>query len=94
MRAERRHRPLPAEPATLLTEGRLGEAVRVLSRSHGLSRRDARAWINTHLADDALLRAQLETRRQERVRRIVLWVVLIDAVIVAAFIYYFLYMRR
>jgi hypothetical protein len=88
MRAERPHKPLPPEPATLLTEGRLREAVEVLRESHGLKRREARAWIDAHLADDPMLSAQLEAQRRARRRRIFFWVLLIDIVAAAAVIYY------
>ena len=94
MRAEPRFKPLPPEPATLLTEGRVAEAERALRRSHGLGAREARAWIEAHVANDPMLRVQLETQRRARRGRIVFWALVIDAVIVAAIIYYFTYMPR
>ena len=94
MRAEPRHKPLPVEPATLLTEGRFTEAVEVLRKSHGLRRREARAWIDRHLADDPMLQAQIEIQRRARRRKILFWVYLIDILIAAGIIYYLFYLPR
>jgi hypothetical protein len=94
MRADPRYKPLPPEPATLLTEGRVAEAVRALRQSHGLGAREARAWIDAHIANDPMLRVQLETQQRARRRRIFLWALLIDAVIAAAIIYYLFYLPR
>ena len=94
MRADPRHKPLPAEPATLLTEGRVAEAIRALSDSHGIGKRQARKWIEAHIADDPMLQVQLETQRRARRRRIFLWVALLLVIDVASIIYYLLYLRR
>jgi len=88
MRAERPHEPLPPEPATLLTEGRVREAVDALRKSHNLRRKEARAWIDAHIADDPMLRVQLEAQRGARRRRIFFWVLLIDILVAAAIIYF------
>jgi hypothetical protein len=94
MRAERRLRPLPPEPATLLTEGRVTEAVQVLRKSHGLRASQARAWVDAHIADDPMLRVQLESQKRAWGRKVFFWVLAIDAIAVAAIIYYLLYLRR
>jgi hypothetical protein len=93
VRADPRHKPLPVEPATLLTEGRVADAVRALCESHGIGKRQARKWIEAHIADDPMLQVQLETQRRARRRRIFLWALLLDAIIVASIIYYLLYLR-
>ena len=90
MRADPRHRPLPAEPATLLTEGRPAEAVESLRQSHGMSLRQARDWIDAHLADNPVLRVQLEAQRRGRRRRMFGWFLLADIVIAALAVYYLL----
>ena len=94
MRAEPRHKPLPPEPATLLTEGKLKEAVDALRRSTGLRPKEARAWIDAHIADNPMLQVQLETARRARVRKVFLWVLLIDILIAASVIYYLFYLPR
>ena len=94
MRAERRLRPLPPEPATLLTEGRVSEAVQVLREVHGLRKSQAKAWVDAHIADDPMLRVQLESQQRGWGRKVFLWVLTIDVIAVAAIIYYLLYLRR
>jgi hypothetical protein len=93
MRAERRLKPLPPESATLLAEGRVAEAVRALRDSHGLDTREARKWIDAHIADDPMLRVQLQTQKRAWGKRVFFWVLLIDVIIVASIIYYLLYVR-
>lgn len=93
MRVDPRFKPLPPEPATLLTEGRVSEAIRVLRDSQGIGLRQARAWVEWHLDQDPMLRVQLETQRSARRRRIFLWFLLVDAVVAGAIIYYLLYLR-
>jgi hypothetical protein len=91
MRADPRFKPLPAEPATLLTEGRLIEAVKVLRRSHGLDLQQAKTWIDWHIEQNPMLRVQLETQQKELRRKLFFWFLLVDAVIAAGIIYYFFY---
>jgi hypothetical protein len=91
MRADPRFKPLPPEPATLLTEGRLIEAIKVLRETQGIGRRQARAWIEWHIGQDPMLRVQLETQQREKRRRFFLWFLVVDAVITAAIIYYLFY---
>jgi hypothetical protein len=91
MRADPRFKPLPPEPATLLTEGRLIEAIKVLRETQGIGRRQARAWIEWHIGQDPMLRVQLETQQRERRRKFFLWFLVVDAVITAAIIYLLFY---
>jgi hypothetical protein len=91
MRAERHHRPLPLEAATLLTEGKLAEATRVVRETEQLGRRAARKRIDEHLEREPLLRVQLETQRRATRARIFFWFLLVDIVIVAAVIYWLHY---
>ena len=91
MRADRRFKPLPAESATLLTEGRLTEAIKVLRKSHGLDLQQAKAWIDSHIDDNPILRVQLETQQRALRRKVFFWFLLVDAIVTAAIIYYFFY---
>jgi hypothetical protein len=93
MRIEPRFKPLPPEPATLLTEGRRAEAVKVLRESQGISRSRAKQWIEWHVAQDPMLGAQLEVRRLAARRRFFLWFLLVDVLIAAAIVYYVYYLR-
>ena len=91
MRADPRFKPLPPEPATLLTEGRLIDAVKVLRDTQGIGLRQARAWIEWHIDQDPMLRVQLETQQRARRRKFFLWFLVVDAVITAAIVYYLFY---
>jgi len=87
-----RFKPLPPEPATLLSEGRIIDAVKSLRASHSLGRREAKNWVDAHIAADPLLRAQLEIQQRTARRRFFLIFLAADAVIAAAIIYYLFYL--
>jgi hypothetical protein len=91
MRAERRFKPLPFEAATLLTEGRVIEAIKVVRRAEGLGLKEANDRIEAHIADDPLLRVQIETQRRARRRKFFFWFVLVDLLITAGIIYWLFY---
>ncbi len=82
MRADRRVREISLEAATLLTEGRLSEAVKVVRDSEGVSTREARKLVDAHIANDPMLGVQLDTQRREYRRRII-HVLLLAAVSIA-----------
>ena len=89
MRADPRYKPLPPEPATLLEDGRIGDAVKALREVHpGLGLRAARDWIDRHIDDHPMLRIQLETQQRARRRRFFFWFLLVDIVVTAGIIYY------
>jgi hypothetical protein len=93
MRIEPRFKPLPPEPATLLTEGRRAEAVMVLRDSQGVSLAKAKQWIQWHVEQDPMLGVQLEVQRRAARRRFFFWFLLADALIAAGIIYYLFYYR-
>jgi len=93
MRADPRHKPLPPEPVTLLNEGRLNDAVNALRESHGLDRRRAQEWVDSHIDDNPVLRVQLETIQRAARRRFFAWFLCVDAIIAAAIIWYLFYFR-
>jgi len=94
VRADPRFNPLPPEPATLLTEGRLKEAIRVLRDSQGIGQRKARDWIRWHIAQDPMLGVQLETQRRVSRRRVLNGLLLVGALIGAAAAGYYFYLQR
>lgn len=93
MRADPRFKPLPPEPATLLTEGKLKEAIRVLRDSQGIGQRKARDWVRWHIAQDPMLGVQLETQRRAARRRFFHVFLLAGALIMAAAAGYFFYLQ-
>ena len=91
MRAERKFRPLPLEAVTLLTEGRVIEAIKSVRQAEGLGLRAAKDRIDAHLAQDPMLRVQIETLQREARRKFFFWFLIVDLVIAAGFIYWFYY---
>jgi hypothetical protein len=96
MRAEPygRFKPLPVEAQALLADGRIIDAVKSLRASHNLGLRDAKDWIDSHIASAPLLRAQLEAQRRSTRRRMFFVILVFDAVVAAALIWYFWYLPR
>lgn len=88
MRAERRFKPLPLEAATLLAEGKTVDAIELLRRAESSSLREAKARVEAHIAQDPLLRVQIEAQQRSTRRKIFFWFVLIDLVITAGIIYW------
>jgi hypothetical protein len=93
VRVEPRFKPLPPEPATLLTEGRFDEAVKVLRDSQGISHGKAKQWVKWHVGQDPILGVQLEVQRRAARRKFFFWFLLVDALIAAAIIYYLFYLE-
>jgi hypothetical protein len=91
MRAERKFRPLPLEAATLLTEGRVVEAIKSVRQAEGLSLRGAKDRVDAHIAQDPMLRVQLETLQRDARRKFFFWFLVVDLAIAAGFIYWFYY---
>jgi hypothetical protein len=87
VRAERRRKPISLEAETLLTEGKLSEAVKVVREAEGLSAKEARRRVDAHIADDPMLGVQLETRRRDLRRRTIHVLLLAVVLILAAVIY-------
>ncbi len=91
MRAEPRFKPLPLEAVTLLGEGRLIDAIKVVRNAEGSSLRDAKERVQAHLAQDPILRVQLEAQQSAARRKFFFWFVIVDLAITAAIIYWFFY---
>ncbi|MBC8025181.1 MAG: hypothetical protein H7Y89_04265 [Steroidobacteraceae bacterium] len=93
MRAEPgdRFKPLPLEAQTLLTEGNTIEAIKSLRLSHGLGLKEAKDWVEAHIAQNPILRVQLEAQRRESRRKGLLAFFFVDAVLVAAIVWYFFF---
>jgi hypothetical protein len=91
MRAEPRYKPLPLEAATLLSEGRLIEAIKVVRKAEGLGLREAKGRIDAHIAQDPILGVQIETQQRASRRKFFFWFVVVDLAITAGLIYWFFY---
>jgi hypothetical protein len=84
-----RFKPLPLEAHTLLTEGRFIDAIKSVRLSHGLGLKDAKDWVDAHIAQDPILRVQIEAQRRESRRKGLTVFLIVDAVLVAGLIWYF-----
>jgi hypothetical protein len=93
MRADPRSKPLPLEATTLLSEGKLAEAVKSVRQAEGIGRRAARRRVDAHIANEPMLRVQLEMQQHAARRRFFMWFLFVDLLIVAAVIYWFYWDR-
>ena len=91
MKAEPRYPPLPPEIVTLLGEGDVGEAIKVLRSAGAMSQREARRRIDAHLAQDPILQVRIETWQRSRRLKFFLWFLVGDVVITAGIIYWFFF---
>ncbi|HYJ41452.1 MAG TPA: hypothetical protein VEW08_11720 [Steroidobacteraceae bacterium] len=91
MRAEPRYKALPLEAATLLSEGNVIEAIKVVRKTEGAGRREAKARVDAHIAQDPILQVQLETQQRARRRKFFFWFVVVDLAITAGIIYWLFY---
>ena len=89
-----RFKPLPSEAQGLLAEGRVIDAVKSVRASHHLDLRDAKDWVDSHIASAPLLRAQLEAQGKVARRKLFFVILVFDALIAAGLIYYFWYPPR
>jgi hypothetical protein len=88
MKVDPRFKPLPQEAVTRLNEGRPVDAVKALRETRDLTLKQAMEWIESHVADNPIMRAQLEARQRDARLKVYGWIVLALAVIGSA-IYYF-----
>jgi len=91
MKAEPRYPPLPPEIVTLLGEGDVSEAIKVLRSAGAMSQREARRRIDAHLAQDPILQVRIETWQRSRRLKFFLWFLVGDVVITAGIIYWFFF---
>lgn len=91
MRAEPRYPPLPLEAVALLGEGKVIEAIKVVRNAGGLGLAEAKARVDAHIAQDPILRVQIETQQRAVRRKFFFWFLLVDLAIVAGIIYWFFY---
>jgi hypothetical protein len=91
MRAEPRYKPIPLEAVTLLGEGRVVEAIKVVRRAEVLGLREAKIRVDAHLAQDPILRVQIETQQRAARRKFFFWFLLVDLAITAGIIYWLFY---
>jgi hypothetical protein len=91
LRADRRFKPLPLEAVTLLSEGKVIEAIKSVRAAERLGLREAKQRVDAHIAQDPILRVQIETQQRATRRKLFFWFLIVDLAITAGVIYWFFY---
>lgn len=81
-------RPLPAAAAAALALGRFVEAIRQVRAAEGLGLAEAKERVEAHVRRNPGLRAELEARQARTKRALIRWVLVIDAILVAAVLWW------
>jgi hypothetical protein len=84
MYADPKFRPLPVEAVTLLQEGQVIAAIKVVRQAEDLGLKEAKGRVDGYLSREPLLRAQLELTQRAARRKFFFWFVVVAAVIAAA----------
>jgi ribosomal protein L7/L12 len=77
-------RTLPPRAASALRDGRAIDAIKVLRETEGLDLAQAKSRVDAYLAADPALKKRLDERQREFRKRLIGWVLVVDAVILAA----------
>jgi hypothetical protein len=91
LRADRRFRPLPLEAVTLLSEGKVIDAIKSVRAAEGLGLREAKQRVDEHIAQDPILRVQIETHQRAMRRKFFFWFLVVDLAVAAGVIYWLFY---
>jgi ribosomal protein L7/L12 len=83
-------RPLPAAAAAALSLGRMVDAIRHVREAEGLGLMEAKLRVEAHIRQDPALKAQFEEQQAQMKRRVIRWALVIDAIIIAAVLWWFL----
>ena len=76
--------PLPARAVSALREGRTIDAIKAVREVEGLDLKGAQVRVEAYLAADPALQKRLAERQRELRKRLIGWVLVVDAVILAA----------
>lgn len=82
--------PLPIAVTLAVNDGNYLEAIRQLRVAEGLDLARAKARIDRYLEDNPVLRDKIEEVRKESRRRLIQKVLIFDAIVVIALIWWFL----
>ena len=75
---------LPTAAALAVNDGRLIEAIKIMRETERLDLSAAKARVDAYVAADPRLAEATANRQREAKRRLIVWVVAIDAVLVIA----------
>ena len=75
---------LPTAAALVVNDGRLIEAIKIVRETDRLDLTAAKARVDAYIAADPRLAETTANRQRDAKRRLIVWVVAIDAVLVVA----------
>jgi len=82
-------RPLPAAAAAALSTGRMVDAIKYVREAEGLGLMEAKQRVDAHVARDPVLKARIAEQQARMKRGLIKWVLIIDALLILAVIWYF-----
>jgi hypothetical protein len=88
LRADRRFRPIPLEAVTLLSEGKMIDAIKSVRAAEGVGLKEAKQRVHEYIAQDPILRVQIETQQHATRRKLFFWFVVVDLAVAAGVIYW------
>jgi hypothetical protein len=88
MYADPKFQPIPLEAVTLLNEGHVVQAIKVVRQAQGLGHKEAKRRVDAYLSREPLLRAQLELKQRAARRKFFFWFLVVDAIIIAGVLYW------
>ena len=84
MYADPKFRPLPLEAVTLLQEGQVIAAIKVVRQAEALGLKEAKRRVDAYLSHEPLLRAQLELKQGAARRKFLFWFLVVCLLIAGA----------
>lgn len=83
-------RPLPAGAIAALSTGRVIDAIKQVREAEGLGLMEAKQRVNAYVQRNPAMKAQFAEQQARMKRRLIQWVLVIDVLLVAAVLWYFL----
>lgn len=81
--------PLPAAAAAALSTGHMVDAIKYVREAEGLGLMEAKQRVDAYVARDPVLKAQIADQQARMKRRLIKWALVVDALLVVAFAWYF-----
>lgn len=81
-------RPLPAAAAAALALGRMVDAIKHVREAEGLGLMEAKLRVEAQVRRNPVLKAQLEAQQSRMKRRLIQWVLVLDAIIILAVLWW------
>ena len=82
--------PLPVAAAAALSTGHMVDAIKHVREAENLGLMEAKQRVDAHVARNPVLKAQIAEQQARMKRRLIQWAVIIDLLLVAGALWYFL----